>query len=73
MSHCTMSHGVTFTHNADLSGDVTIRTGNGDLVQVPGAALIRLIAKHAMTLRVAKMEQMSDQDLLGLNRTDANQ
>jgi hypothetical protein len=55
---------VWFIHNSDLSGDVSIRTGNpeGEVaeLEIPGAALVQFVADYVRRQRISEVEQTTD-------------
>jgi hypothetical protein len=61
----------TFHHNGDFSGDVEIvkyeETGQvSSRALVPFDALVSLVAKWARDVRLAKLEDASEREVLGL-------
>ena len=56
---------TTFIYNGDLSGNVTI-TRHGKEIQVPGSELIEFIAGHVQRTRIAALEGMSENEILGI-------
>jgi hypothetical protein len=65
----------TFHHNGNFSGNVTIvreryRDGpslvSTDEVEVPFDALVSLVAKWARDVRLAKLEDATEREVLGL-------
>jgi hypothetical protein len=61
---------VVFLHNGDFSGDVKIiRFKEGEWsreVEVPFDALVSLVAKWARDVKIAKLEDASEHEILGL-------
>lgn len=66
---------VTFIHNGDYSGDVTLvvdlaaRCGSKqaeDFV-VPNSVLVAFVAQQVRAARIAELENKSSEELLGLN------
>ncbi len=55
---------VWFIYNSDLSGDVSIRTGNpeGEVteLEIPGAALVQFVADYVRRQRISEVEQTTD-------------
>ena len=66
--HKTEGIKFRFFHNGDFSGDVQIlEIETGKVVAiVPFEDLKRLVASHVMHKRIAKLEEMNDDELLGL-------
>jgi hypothetical protein len=66
--HTTEGKKYRFFHNGDFSGDVKImEIKTGEIVaEVPFDDLKRIVASMLMYERIAKIEQMEDDELLGL-------
>jgi hypothetical protein len=66
--HTTEGKKYRFFHHGDFSGDVKImEIKTGEIVaEVPFEDLKRLVAAKVMNERIAKLEQMEDDELLGL-------
>jgi len=63
--------GVNFIYNLDLSGEVTIRlprpdSDNHDIIRVPGEALLDFFSTYLRAEKIAKIEQMTNAEVLGL-------
>lgn len=66
--HKTEGKKFRFFHHSDFSGDVQImEIKTGEIVaEVPFEDLKRLVASHVMREKIAKLEDMEDDELLGL-------
>lgn len=74
--HSTDYLDMTFHHNGDYSGEVlvqvpagNVRGGFGDahvVVEVPFAALVSLVADAVRGQRIARLENMPDAEILGI-------
>ena len=73
--HTFKRGGVTISYNSDLSGSVLFTTdtwvrcdatGHRVEVHVPGQVLLDFVAEHIRQERIAKLEQMTTDELLGL-------
>jgi hypothetical protein len=58
---------ITFLHNGDFSGSVEI-VSDGVSFLVPFDALVSLVAKWALEVRIAELEAASEREVLGLPR-----
>jgi len=56
---------ITFLHHGDFSGSVEI-VSDGVSFLVPFDALVSLVAEWARTVRIAKLEDASEREVLGL-------
>lgn len=63
MAHTYAYEGAAFIANSDLSGDVTVVTEDGRF-RVSGEAIRALVADYIVRERIAKLEQMSPQQVL---------
>jgi hypothetical protein len=50
--------------HSDLSGDVRCVLADGSACDVPGDLMKRVVAHWAMRVRVARLEQMTDHEIL---------
>jgi len=50
--------------NSDLSGDVRFVFNDTSTADVPGDLIKRVVAHWAMRMRVARLEQMNDHEIL---------
>ncbi len=74
--HC--KGGTTFHFNSDLSGEVIVQTGctsdeSGIVraeheIEVAGRDILALVAHHLVNERIARLEQMGNAEVLGLER-----
>ena len=63
--HTTEVNDTLFVHNGDFSGDVEVRTFEGRL-SVPFADLKALVACYVRQVRANELEDMSDDEVLGI-------
>ena len=55
-----------FTHNGDLSGNVTIRR-DGSTIEVPGIHLIEFVAKYVAQEKISQLEGADASEILGIS------
>lgn len=74
MSHTTEIGDWAFIHNGDYSGDVRVvapgrpgECGPRPSIEVPGAVLFAFLARAVRNMKVAKMENTSDAEALGID------
>jgi hypothetical protein len=58
------SHGVTFFHNSDFSGDIHMQHARGPGFVVPADALKALIVQMVRTDAIATIEHATDDEVL---------
>lgn len=62
---------IHFHHNSDLSGNVHIASSSQDgflnmEFSIPGRALLEFIASYVATQRIAALEQVTPESILGI-------
>lgn len=62
--------GTRFHYNSDLSGNVIVMTPEGEF-HVPGDDLLAFVADYVREERIARLEQASAAELLGLRESGA--
>ena len=55
-----------FNFYSDLSGDVLITKCGGETMTVPGSVLKEVVAEYVRAERIARLEQMGADELLGV-------
>ena len=66
MAHTFQTKHYTFIANSDLSGNVEIVNKDGKRFWIMGNELIEYVAHHLRNERIAKLEQMTAAELLGI-------
>jgi hypothetical protein len=56
--------GLYYNYNSDLSGDIRIVYPDKSETGVPGEDMVALVASVIRNQHIAKLEQLSDKDLL---------
>lgn len=68
--HTFNSAGVTIHHNRDTSGNAIISDASGKQLTVPCAVLFKFVAEIIRSRRIARIEQLPANALLGLKKKD---
>jgi hypothetical protein len=79
MSHTTTTDaGITFHHNGDYSGDVSLRLSEDQVeqgqfknetyyeIEIPFDAMKELVANYVRSEKISKLEQAEDNEILGV-------
>jgi hypothetical protein len=68
LSH-TLEYGqFALHHDGDFQGDVVITDDKGDSMKVPAKLIRRFVAAQVRADKISNLEQMSDDQVLGLER-----
>jgi hypothetical protein len=72
--HTTKINDTAFIHNGDFSGDIKIRCSRGaDEITLPFADIKAIVARYVIGERVSRLEQASDDEILGLRATEGKE
>lgn len=60
--------GTIFHHNSDFSGNVVVVKGDGTEFEIPAQDILDLVAEHVRSIKIAKLEDLLPEQLLGLRK-----
>lgn len=58
--------GITFNHDAGLVGETHITDSEGGVIILPTAAVVEFVSQLVLTHKIAKLEQASTVQILGI-------